>query len=117
MSRLPACSGVPLSAYVVRRIPGDARAIAAGLWYAPRQSGGETWWHGQRHVEVERLLTPAEVAQLFKVHPLTVTRWAVQGRIGSGRTLGGHTRYKEAEVLRLLHRGTHEAEPSVSDQS
>jgi hypothetical protein len=27
-------------------------------------------------------LTPAEVAELFKVHPLTVTRWATQGRIG-----------------------------------
>jgi hypothetical protein len=28
----------------------------------------------QRHLEVERLVTPAEVAELFKVHPLTVTR-------------------------------------------
>jgi hypothetical protein len=29
--------------------------------------------------EVEPLLTAAEVADLFKVHPLTVTRWANQG--------------------------------------
>jgi excisionase family DNA binding protein len=50
---------------------------------------------------VERLLTPAEVAELFRVNSLTVTRWAVQGRIGSVRTLGGHTWYKVAEVLRL----------------
>ena len=48
---------------------------------------------------------PAEVAALFK-NSLTLTRWAVQGRIGSVRTLGGHTRYKEAEVLRLLHVAT-----------
>jgi excisionase family DNA binding protein len=65
----------------------------------------------KRHLDVEPLLTPAEVAELFKVNPLTVTRWANQGRIGSVRTLGGHTRYKEAEVLRLLHKGTQEAEP------
>ena len=57
----------------------------------------------QHHPEVERLHTPVEVAELFKVNPLSVTRWAVQGRIGSVRTLGGHTRYKKAEVLRLLH--------------
>ena len=70
----------------------------------------------QRHLGVERLLTPAEVAELFKVNPLTVTRWAVQGRMGSVRTLGGHTRYKEAEVLRLLHKTTQEAGPPGGDQ-
>jgi excisionase family DNA binding protein len=65
-----------------------------------------------RQLAPERLLTPAEVAQLFKVHPLTVTRWANQGLIGSVRTLGGHTtRYKEAEVLRFLNEATQEAGP------
>jgi hypothetical protein len=54
---------------------------------------------------------PTAVAELFKVNPLTVTRWAVQGLIGSVRTLGGHTRYKEAEVLRLLHEATQESGP------
>ena len=62
----------------------------------------------KRDLDAEPLLTPAEVADLFKVHPLTVTRWANQGRIGSIRTLGGHTRYKRAEVLRLLRAGTRE---------
>jgi excisionase family DNA binding protein len=66
---------------------------------------------------VERLLTPAEVAELFNVNPLTVTRWANQGLIGSIRTLGGHTRYKEAEVLRLLHEATEEAGPPGKVQS
>ena len=65
------------------------------------------------NIEAEPLLTPAEVAELFKVNPLTVTRWAVQGRIGSVRTLGGHTRYKEADVLRLLHGATEEAAPAT----
>ena len=37
----------------------------------------------------ERLLTPGEVAALFRVDPKTVTRWAASGRITSIRTPGG----------------------------
>ena len=54
-------------------------------------------------VNVERMLTPAEVASMFRVDPKTVTRWAKAGRITSIRTLGGHRRYREAEVLTALH--------------
>jgi excisionase family DNA binding protein len=50
----------------------------------------------------ERLLTPAEVASLFRVDPKTVTRWAKAGKLTSIRTLGGHRRYKESEVRELL---------------
>lgn len=50
----------------------------------------------------ERLLTPGEVAGLFRVDPKTVTRWATAGRIGSIRTPGGHRRFREAEVRSLL---------------
>ncbi len=49
-----------------------------------------------------RLLTPAEVAALFRVDPKTVTRWAQRGKIRSIRTLGGHRRYSEAEVQAFL---------------
>jgi excisionase family DNA binding protein len=52
----------------------------------------------------ERLLTPAEVAALFRVDPKTVTRWAKAGKLSSIRTLGGHRRYWEAEVRNLLER-------------
>jgi excisionase family DNA binding protein len=69
-----------------------------------------------QRVPVHALLTPAEVAELFKVNPLTVMRWANQGRIGSVRTLGGHTRYKEAEVLRFLNEATREAGPPSRDE-
>jgi excisionase family DNA binding protein len=51
----------------------------------------------------EPLLTPAEVALMFRVDPKTVTRWAKQGRLTSIRTLGGHRRYREAEVRELLN--------------
>ncbi|ATY09253.1 MULTISPECIES: BldC family transcriptional regulator [Actinomycetes] len=49
-----------------------------------------------------RLLTPGEVAALFRVDPKTVTRWATAGRIGSIRTPGGHRRFRESEVNDLL---------------
>ena len=53
-------------------------------------------------LEPETLLTPAEVAAMFRVDPKTVTRWAKAGKLDSIRTLGGHRRYRESEVLALL---------------
>jgi excisionase family DNA binding protein len=50
----------------------------------------------------ERLLTPREVADKFRVDPRTVTRWADAGRIWSVRTPGGHARFRESEILALL---------------
>jgi len=50
----------------------------------------------------DRLLTPGEVAALFRVDPKTVTRWAAAGRIGSIRTPVGHRRFRESEVRALL---------------
>ena len=55
-----------------------------------------------RPVESEPLLTPAEVAAMFRVDPKTVTRWAKAGKLSSIRTLGGHRRYRESEVRDLL---------------
>jgi excisionase family DNA binding protein len=57
----------------------------------------------------ERLLTPGEVALMFRVDPKTVTRWASAGRIGSIRTPGGHRRFRESEVRALLSELTVEA--------
>ena len=50
----------------------------------------------------EVLLTPSEVAALFRVDPNTVTPWAKAGKLTSIRTLGGHRRYRESEVKALL---------------
>lgn len=61
----------------------------------------------------ERLLTPGEVATLFRVDPKTVTRWAASGRISSIRTPGGHRRFREAEVRELLEGNDGAAEPSA----
>jgi excisionase family DNA binding protein len=48
------------------------------------------------------LLTPAEVASMFRVDAKTVTRWAQKGLIDSVKTLGGHRRFRRLEVLALL---------------
>jgi len=58
-----------------------------------------------RHgIDIEPLLTAAEVAAMFRVDPKTVTRWAKAGKLRTFRTLGGHRRYLEHEVRSLLVR-------------
>jgi excisionase family DNA binding protein len=48
------------------------------------------------------LMTPEEVAKLFRVDPKTVTRWAARGRLRSTRTPGGHRRFRREHVAALL---------------
>lgn len=50
----------------------------------------------------EPLLTPGEVAAMFRVDPKTVARWAKAGRLPAIRTPGGHRRFREAEVRTYL---------------
>ncbi len=53
-------------------------------------------------LNIEPLLTPAEVARIFGVDPKTVTRWVKAGKLTAKRTLGGHRRYRASEVNTLL---------------
>ena len=48
------------------------------------------------------LLTPSEVAVMFRVNPKTVTRWARAGKISAIRTLGGHRRFRASEIRKFL---------------
>jgi DNA-binding transcriptional MerR regulator len=60
---------------------------------------------GSGRLEPEALLTPGEVAELFRVDPKTVTRWDNAGLFPPGsviRTLGGQRRFKAAAVQELL---------------
>jgi excisionase family DNA binding protein len=50
----------------------------------------------------DRLLTPGEVAALFRVDPKTVARWATSGRLDSIRTPGGHRRFRDSDVRRFI---------------
>jgi excisionase family DNA binding protein len=61
-----------------------------------------------RSATPERLLTPGEVAAVFRVDPKTVTRWAAAGRISSIRTPGGHRRFRQSAVDALLNGGAAE---------
>jgi excisionase family DNA binding protein len=49
----------------------------------------------------ERFLLPSEAARLLGVATSTLRRWAEEGKIHSGTTIGGHRRYRESEITRL----------------
>ena len=59
------------------------------------------------HETPDALLTPSEVAALFRVNPKTVTRWARAGKITAIRTLGGHRRFRASEVRSFLAQSDH----------
>jgi excisionase family DNA binding protein len=63
----------------------------------------------------ETLLTPSEVAALFRVNPKTVTRWARSGKLHAIRTLGGHRRFRASEIRRCLEEMSHE--PGIVDEA
>lgn len=50
----------------------------------------------------DRLLTPGEVAKLFRVDPKTVTRWAHSGKLACITTPGGHKRFWESSIMKYL---------------
>lgn len=52
-------------------------------------------------MEDERFLTQAEVAELFRVDPKTVGRWAIRGLLPFIRTPGGFKRFPESKVREL----------------
>ncbi len=52
--------------------------------------------------EWPELLTPAQVAAIFRVETKTIVRWAKAGKLSYERTPGGHRRYRASEVRALL---------------
>lgn len=59
------------------------------------------------------LLTSSEVAEIFRVNPRTVHRWADAGSLSSIRTVGGRRRYDRHEVENLLEGGRKERDPGA----
>ncbi|HUI49631.1 MAG TPA: helix-turn-helix domain-containing protein [Acidimicrobiia bacterium] len=51
------------------------------------------------------MLTPAEAARRLGVTPNTVTRWSRAGRLAAIQTIGGHRRFRRAEIERVLRAG------------
>ncbi len=85
----------PQTSSGIRSASPSAPAASAPV---PRGIGSRT----ANALGVDALLTPAEVASLFRVDPKTVTRWANAGKITTVRTLGGHRRFSQAEIRSLL---------------
>ena len=56
----------------------------------------------QDRTDPDALLTPSEVAEMFRVNPKTVTRWARAGKLPAVRTLGGHRRFRASQIHRVL---------------
>ena len=52
--------------------------------------------------ELELMLTATEVARLFRVSAKTVGRWGRSGALPLYRTVGGHHRYRLADVRAFL---------------
>lgn len=52
-----------------------------------------------------RLLTPSEVAALFRVDVKTVARWAKARKLPHIMTPGGHRRYPADQIEALLEKG------------
>lgn len=50
----------------------------------------------------DKLLRASDVAEIFGVDPKTVTRWAKQGKLPSVRTPGGHHRFFESVIRRII---------------
>ena len=48
------------------------------------------------------LLTPREVASIFRVSTRTPARWSREGKLDAIRTPGGQRRFREADVRALL---------------
>ena len=52
----------------------------------------------------EEILTVREVADLLKLHPKTVNKFAISGRL-PGYRIGRQWRFRKSEVLKLLEKG------------
>jgi excisionase family DNA binding protein len=69
---------------------------------APRRSSGRGPARPVGPGERNDLLTPAEAARKLGVTPNTVTRWSRAGKISAIQTMGGHRRFRRAEIERVL---------------
>lgn len=56
----------------------------------------------QEYDENEQLLTPGEVAEIFRVNAKTVTRWSRTGKISAIKTMGGHRRFRATEIRKFI---------------
>jgi excisionase family DNA binding protein len=51
-------------------------------------------------------MSRSEVARLLEVAPVTIGRWASEGKLPCAMTLGGRRRFRRHDVLHLIERLT-----------
>lgn len=68
--------------------------------------------HDQRHEQGHDpdLMAPHEVAEIFRVSPATITRWARVGLLPCTLTPGGHRRFERRYVIAHVERLLRETE-------
>lgn len=49
-----------------------------------------------------RYLKTGEVARMLRVNPKTITRWVAAGKLSYIRTVGGHLRFPEADIIKIV---------------
>ena len=85
--------------------PMQIRQAQIGSWKThrvPRGGRRDGVAMSNEQTDADKLLTPAEVAAMFRVNAKTVTRWARSGRLSAIKTMGGHRRYRLSEVRRAV---------------
>lgn len=58
-----------------------------------------TMQSGEAHPDI---LTPVEVAKMFRVDVKTISRWAESGKLRSFKTLGGHRRFRRRWIEAVI---------------
>src|SRR5580765_379805 len=84
------------------RTLGDEADTGSPSWLMLRASAIKRGKAMQDRTDPDALLTPSEVAEMLRVNPKTVTRWARAGKISAIRTVGGHRRVRAIEIMRYL---------------
>lgn len=65
----------------------------------------------QNHHEDEGpYIKASEVAAMLRVSPKTVSRWAKEGKLPHIKTLGGHRRFPERAIRRLIEELSQDSE-------
>lgn len=64
----------------------------------------------------ESLLSLKAAAELLGVHPVTLRRWAESGKIKTVRTAGGHRRFSEDEIARMMQKPELPESISISEK-
>jgi excisionase family DNA binding protein len=59
--------------------------------------------HNGRHA-TKAWMSRSEVARLLEVAPVTIGRWASEGKLPYAMTLGGRRRFRRDDVLQVVER-------------